>query len=123
MSTRFQAVNELRKNSTKRFRQLETALSDCLVKRKARRRFRRGLYDIGDGVNVLLICPTRQVARANRFRSGAATSKRNCWAVDDVTRGPTERKEAFGCFSLLPYSRFCRACSMRRAITRSVRWV
>jgi hypothetical protein len=45
----------------KRFRQIETALADCFVKRKARRRFRRGLYDIGDGVNVPLICPTRQV--------------------------------------------------------------
>jgi hypothetical protein len=30
------------------------------------------------------------------------TSKRNRWAVDGATCGPTERKEAVGCFTLLP---------------------
>jgi len=35
---------------------------------KARRRFRRGLYDIGDDANVPLICPPRQVAKANEVK-------------------------------------------------------
>ena len=109
--------------STKRFRQIATALADCCVKQKARRHFRRGLHDICDDANVPLICPTRQVAKANQIQTGTTTLKRNRWAVHGATCGPTERKEAVGYFTLLPCSRFCRACSMRQAITRLARWV
>jgi len=48
----------------KRFRPIETDFADNQVNGKARDRFRRGLYDIGDGVYMHLICPTRQGRRS-----------------------------------------------------------
>ena len=42
---------------------------------KARRRFRRGLYEICDDVNMHLICPTRQVPK-QQIQTGAATASK-----------------------------------------------
>ena len=63
--------------------------------------FRRGLYDLGDGVNVPLICPTRQAP--TQIRLELATSKPNRWTLMSTAGGQLERKEAFDVF------RCCRA--------------
>ncbi|MEH2591275.1 hypothetical protein [Bradyrhizobium sp. AZCC 1721] len=45
------------------------------MKRKARHRFRRGLYDIGDDVIVHLICPTRQVPEPRQIERSNIETK------------------------------------------------
>ena len=72
---------------------------------KARRRFRRGLYDIGDDVNVPLICPPRQAAKANGGRHSAVETK-------SLDRGwaPAERTEAVSVAA-------CRLCAEARSST------
>ncbi|WP_213284902.1 hypothetical protein [Bradyrhizobium sp. sGM-13] len=45
------------------------------MKRKARYRFRRGLYDIGDDVIVHLICPTRQVPNQRQIERSDIETK------------------------------------------------
>jgi hypothetical protein len=56
-------------NAMKQLRQIETVFADNLAQNKNPLPiFRRGLYDIGDDVDVPLICPTRQVQEAVLLR-------------------------------------------------------
>ena len=52
--------------------------------------FRRGLYDIGDDVDVPLICPTRQV----QFCSGRVEDQTNLLGVGRHGNVVSNRKEA-----------------------------
>src|SRR3954470_25041150 len=74
MSNRFRAVNKLQKIRRNGFDKLKPPWP-TIRNGKARRRFRRGLYDICDDANVRLICPTRQVAKATRFSTATSKTK------------------------------------------------
>src|SRR3954467_11505021 len=74
MSNRFRAVNKLQKIRRNGFNKLKPPWP-TIRNGKARRRFRRGLYDICDDANVRLICPTRQVAKANQIQHSEFENK------------------------------------------------
>jgi len=58
----FSSGQQIAENLTQQFWQIAIVWADSPRDEKARRRLRRGLNDIVDGVNMHLICPTRQVA-------------------------------------------------------------
>jgi hypothetical protein len=66
---------QIAENSTKRFRQIETALADNIKTEKPAAVSGAGIYDIGDDANVPLICPTRQVAKAKQLQHSDIETK------------------------------------------------
>src|SRR4029450_11460468 len=116
----FPSDQQISENLTKRFRQIETALDDNFETEKP-----AAVSGAGSTISTMSQCaPDLPDASSGQSKPDSAQGhrKRNRWAMDAATCGPTERKEAVECFSLLPCSRFCRACSMRQAVTRSARW-
>src|SRR5439155_9473661 len=105
----------------KQLGQIETVFTDSLTQMKNPLPIlRRGLYDIGDDVSMPLIRPTRQAQNLFGSARGRSDELIGRWGGKTTPHRIARRRR---CISLLPCSRFCQACSMRQAITRSARLV